>query len=168
MKKKTIIISSIIIFAIAILPVFIFKGLLNKEAAIPATIVAHNFSSEGEKIKLGFINATATKEKLRVTLSITGIDFPNGPDAFSDLVCVPNITTKEGVEKTFVSYEMNQNDPTQITYGYDLRGNTFQSLHVEMDWTVGPCGPSADESNVTPIPYELMTNYHFTFIVPVK
>lgn len=168
MNKKIIIFGSIIVITIAILAGFLIKGFQNKEANIPATIVAHNFSSEGEKIKLGFVNATATKEKLTVTLSITGIDFPNIPDAFSDRVCVPYITTKEGVEKEFVSFERDQKDPTQITYGYELRGNTFQFLHVEMDWTIGPCGPSANESNVTPFPAELMTNYHFTFIVPVK
>lgn len=168
MKMKIVFFSTIIVIALAILAVLLIKGFQQKEATIPANIVVHNFSPAGEKIKLGLINATATKDKLMVTLSITGLDLSFSPDAFSDLVCVPNISTKEGVEKTFVSYERNQKDPTQITYVYDLNGNTYQSLHVEMDWTVGPCGPSASESNVTPFPAELMTNYHFTFIIPVK
>lgn len=170
MNKKIIVFGSIIVIAIAILAGFLIKGFQNKEANIPATIVAHNFSSEGEKIKLGFVNATATKEKLTVTLSITGIDLFSNPDTFDNLVCVPHIATQEEVEKRFVSFAGNQEDPTQISYVYNLKGNTYQSLHIEMDWTIGPCGTYSNEgqSNATPFPAELMTNYHFTFTVPVK
>ena len=170
MKKKTIVISSIFIFAIAILAVFLTKGFQNKEANIPATVVTHNFSSAGEKIKLGFVDATATKETLRFKLSISGINYSDDPNSFDNLVCNPYITTEEEVEKIFMSYEWDQEDPTQITYVYELRGNTYQTLHVEVDWTIGPCGTYLNEgqSNATPFPAELMTNYHFTFKVPVK
>ena len=141
-----------------------------QQAVFPEKIEVNNYSFEGSKIKLGFIDAVAAKDTLTVTLSISGIDFSSNPDAFSNLVCNPNITSEEQVKKTFVSFESDQQEPTQITYIYDLQGNTYQILHAEMDWTIGPCGTYLNEgqSNATPFPAELMTNYHFTFEVPVK
>jgi hypothetical protein len=169
MNKKIIITGSFFVLTIAILAFYLTKEFQNKEANISATIVAHNFSSEGEKIKLGFVKASATKETLTVTLSITGIDLYHNSDAFSNLVCNPYITSEEAVKKTFISRSGEGKDPTQITYVYDLSGNTYQTLHVELDWTIGPCGHTdAMESNATPSTAELMTNYHFSFVVPVK
>lgn len=141
-----------------------------QQSVFPKKIEVYNYSYEGAKIKLGFVGAAATKETLKVTLSISGIDFSNSPDAFSNLVCNPNITTEEEVQKVFTSFEGYEGDLKQITYVYDLRGNTYQTLHAEMDWTIGPCGTYMNEgqSNATPFPAELMTNYHFTFEVPVE
>jgi len=139
-----------------------------KNEVFPQKIEVNNYSYEGAKIKLGFIDAAATKDTLTLTLSITGIDFSYSPEAFSDFVCDPNVTTQEEVVKTFTSYEVHEGDPIQITYVYNLQGNTYQNLHAEMDWTIGPCGPDFDESTYTPMPMPLMTNYHFTFNVPVK
>ncbi|PKN90381.1 MAG: hypothetical protein CVU45_02880, partial [Chloroflexi bacterium HGW-Chloroflexi-7] len=140
------------------------------EEVFPQQIVVNNFTFEGAMIKLGFVSAVASKEELSVTLSLTGIDFSDNSKAFSNLVCVPNITSDEPVKKTFVSYAANTQDPTQITYVYELDNNTFESLHAEMDWTIGPCGSYLNEgqSNATPFPAELMTNSHFTFTVPVN
>lgn len=138
-------------------------------SGVAVTTVVQNFSPAGEKIKLEFVNASATKDELKLILSITGIDLFYNPDAFGNIVCKPNIVTEEGVGKTFVSYSNNHKDPNEVTYVYALSGNTYKTLHIVLDWTIGPCGPSGyDESNVTPFPVELMTNYTFTFNVPVE
>lgn len=141
-----------------------------QEAVFPQKIEVTNYSYEGAKIKLGFINTAATKDTLTVTLSITGIDFSNSSYSFTELVCDPYVTTKEQVLKTYKSTEVREGDPMQITYIYTLQGNNFKTLNAELDWTIGPCGTYLNEgqSNATPFPAELMTNYHFTFIVPVK
>jgi len=140
------------------------------EEVFPQQIVVNNYTYEGAKIKLGFVSAVASKEELSVTLSLTGMDFSENYEAFNNLVCVPYISSTEPVKKTFVSYAANTQDPTQITYVYELDNNTFNSLHAEMDWTIGPCGTYLNEgqSNATPFPTELMTNAHFIFTVPVN
>ena len=141
-----------------------------QQAVFPEKIKVDNYSAEGARIKLDFVNATATQETLTVTLSITGLDVANNPDAISNMVCDPNITTKEEVQKTYKSLEGNEGDPIQLTYTYLLKGNHYQTLHAEIDWTIGPCGSylNGGQSNATPYPAELMTNYHFTFTVPVE
>jgi len=45
----------------------------------------------------------------------------------------------------------------------------YQSLHIEMDFTIGPCGPFFQESNITPYPpIDLIGNYKLSFVVPIK
>lgn len=141
-----------------------------QQVVFPEKIKVDNYSAEGARIKLDFVNATATQDTLTVTLSISGFDFENSPDAFSNMVCDPKITTKEKVQKTYKSLEGNEGDPIQLTYTYLLKGNYYNTLHAEMDWTIGPCGTylNGGQSNATSFPVELMTNYHFTFTVPVE
>ena len=68
----------------------------------------------------------------------------------------------------FQGYEVKSGDPTQVIYTYSLKGNTYTELNLTMDWTIGPCAPAFDESNVKAPRNPLLTNYHFEFVVPVK
>lgn len=141
-----------------------------QQVVFPEKITVDNYSAEGAKIKLDFVSASATQDTLTVILSISGFDFTDNPDAFSNMVCDPNIITKEPVQKTLMSLETVEGDPMQISYVYKLGTNTFETLHTELDWTIGPCGTylNGGQSNATPYPAQLMTNYHFTFTVLMK
>lgn len=168
MKIKLLIVGSIILLLAAIVVVFLSqnKNLFSKE--YPILINSTPFSPEGEKIKLGIAETIATKDTLTLNLTLSGIDLGENFSKFDHIVCDPLIKTQENVEVTFKSREVIQGDPWQVIYVYQLRGNTFSTLNVDMDWTIGPCDIALNESNVTPVAEPLLTNYHFTFSVPVK
>lgn len=167
MKTKIMIISVIVVMGVIFGSIFI-KGLNHKDTNYPATVSATSFSPEGDQIKLGISSAVATKDTLTVSLTISGLDLSKGPASVSDLVCVPYILTKENVGIEFKSLDVFAGNPNKIDYTYTLSGNVYRTLNIDMDWTIGPCGTALNESNVTPVPEPLMTNYHFTFSVPVK
>lgn len=168
MKSTRLIIGSMILLLAAILTVFIIKGQENDQKKYPVSVEVTSFSPEGDKIKLGIASSEATKDTLTLKLTLSGIDLSGGSADFEHLICDPIISTKENVEKTFKSRDVVQGDPLQVTYVYQLLGNSYRTLNVDMDWTIGPCDIALGESNVTPVPEPLLTNYHFTFAVPVK
>lgn len=168
MKPKLLIVGSIILLLAAIVVVFLSQNtnLFSKE--YPILINSTPFSPEGEKIKLGIAETIATKDTLALTLTLSGIDLGENFSKFDHIICDPWINTKENVEVTFKSREVIQGDPLQVTYIFQLQGNNYRTLNVDMDWTIGPCDTALNESNVTPVAEPLLTNYHFTFTVPVK
>ena len=139
----------------------------------PATVTVQNFTPAGEKIQLGISSAQASQDTLTLTLTMSGVDYEEKVSnyrvtGFEKLVCNPYIVAKEPVSVMFQSYEVKPGDPTQVVYTYSLKGNATSELNLTMDWTIGPCAPAFDESNVKAPRNPLLTNYRFEFVVPVK
>jgi hypothetical protein len=157
MKPKLLIVGSIILLLAAIVVVFLSQNtnLFSKE--YPILINSTPFSPEGEKIKLGIAETIATKDTLALTLTLSGIDLGENFSKFDHIICDPWINTKENVEVTFKSREVIQGDPLQVTYIFQLQGNNYRTLNVDMDWTIGPCDTALNESNVTPVAEPLLT-----------
>lgn len=167
MKRIFLMGGSIILLLAVIVAVFLSQNKNRSAEGYPMLINATPFSPEGEKIKLGIADATATKDTLTLNLTLSGIDLGENVSNFDHLVCDPLINTSENVKKTFKYREVIQGEPLQVTYIYQLQGNNYPTLNVDMDWTIGPCDTALNESNVTPVAEPLLTNYHFTFTVPV-
>lgn len=118
-------------------------------------------------------SARATKNTLTIVLSISGLEIVKTPDDFENIVCDPYIRSKEHIQLT-LNYREGEipkqvGEPIIITYEYGIDAKEYQSLNIEMEFTIGPCGPYFTESNVTPYPpIDLMANYQLAFSVPVK
>ncbi len=125
------------------------------------------FTEAGNQVKLGIKEARATETELSVSLTLSGLDLENNPNYLENLICVPYIQTKQNVGVQFASLNVLPGEPNTIEYNYILTGNKYNNLDVEMDWTIGPCGTSINESNATPMPEPLLVNYHFNFSLPV-
>ncbi|MEN6556318.1 MAG: hypothetical protein ABFD21_07995 [Anaerolineaceae bacterium] len=139
----------------------------------PASVSVQNFTPAGEKIQLGIRSAQASQDALTLTLTMSGVDYEEKVSnfratGFEKLVCNPYIVAKEPVSVMFQAYEVKAGNPTQVVYTYSLKGSTTSELTLTMDWTIGPCAPAYDESNVKAQRNPLQTTYHFEFKVPVK
>lgn len=133
----------------------------------PATVSVQNFSSEGEKVELSIMDASASQDSLILSLTMSGVDYDDA-DGFESMVCDPYLSIDEHVPARFSSREVVKGNPTQVIYTYTLSGNSYPNLNINMNWTIGPCDPAFDESNVTPAQNPLVTNYKFEFNVPVN
>lgn len=139
------------------------------EGSYPARVTTKYYSPEGQKLKLGLVDVTATQDKLVLTLSLDGIDFANDWDKYDAMFCDPYLAPKENVSLALRSY--NRGDTSRIVYEYELKRNSYRELHFTMDWTIGPCAHdlNSTEFALTPVPeYPLLVNSHFEFSVPVK
>ena len=118
-------------------------------------------------------SAQANSKKLTFILTVSGLDLIKTSDDFENIVCDPLIRTDEGVPLT-LTYQYGPipsrvEDPIVITYEYSMDAKKFQSLHIKLDFTLGPCGPYFQESNITPYPpIDLIANYKLSFAVPIK
>jgi hypothetical protein len=59
----------------------------------------------------------------------------------------------------------------RATYEYEVNAGDYDSLEVNLDLTIGPCGEhfNFQENNITPLAItNLIGNYHLSFRVPVK
>lgn len=174
MKKFLVSISILLIAGAVLLIVLLGKsGARNAEVVHPAGENSDGtttiFAKEAEQVKLSLEKVTATRDTLTLTLAIAGLPLSTGPGGnFESLVCDPYITSAQNVVKVFSYQEVTPGDPTRVTYQYALSGNTYDTLDLTVDWTIGPCSPAFDESNVTPVPQPLLVNTHFTYSVPVE
>ena len=118
-------------------------------------------------------SAQANSKKLTFILTVSGLDLIKNSDDFENIVCDPLIRTDEGVPLT-LSYQYGSipsriGEPLVITYEYSMDAKNFQSLHIKLDFTLGPCGPYFQETNITPYPpIDLIANYKLSFVVPIK
>ena len=118
-------------------------------------------------------SAQADPKKLTIILTVSGLGLIKSSDDFENIVCDPYIKTSEGVPLA-LTYRYGPipsrvEEPLVITYEYSMDSNKYQSLHIEMDFTIGPCGPYFQESNITPYPpIDLIGIYKLSFIVPIK
>jgi hypothetical protein len=115
----------------------------------------------------------ANSKKLTIILTVSGLGLIKSPDDFENIVCDPYITTDEGVQLTLTyrygAISSRVEEPLVITYEYSMDSKKYQSLNIKMDFTIGPCGPYFQISNITPYPpIDLIANYKLSFVVPIK
>lgn len=115
--------------------------------------------------------AYADQNLLKFALKIHGLETNMHP---ADWVCQPYITLDKPVERRLTGYGAGpvhdaKGEAIQLIYEYEIKAGNYNSLKVDMDLTIGPCGDYWNGSNVTPavIP-ELVGNYHLSFEVPIK
>lgn len=178
MKKFFVPISILLIAVVVLLIVLLGKpgpknadvaslegGSETRETSAETTTI---YAKEADQVKLSLEKVTATRDTLTLYLSIAGLPLSTGPGGnFESLVCDPYITSTQQVVKVFSNLEVMLGDPTRMIYEYSLSGNSYDTLDLTIDWTIGPCSPAFDESNVTPVPQPLLVNSHFTYSVPV-
>lgn len=115
--------------------------------------------------------AYANPSLLRINLTISGLELVGNIDDLENVICNPYIDPDEPVSLT-LNYREAQipsrlGDPIELTYEYSMDAIEYKELTLNLDLSVGPCGPHFQESNVTPYPIDLIANYHLTFSVPV-
>ncbi len=118
------------------------------------------------------ISAQANSTTLTFVIKVSGLELVKNSDDFVNIICDPYIRTEEPVQLTF-SYRESKipsqvGDPIVIMYQYRMDSKEYQSLNVDMDITLGPCGPAFQESSVTPYPVDLIANYKLSFVVPIS
>jgi hypothetical protein len=174
-KKKIFLPIIIVILAASILvivntKIFPAKG-NNKE--YHQTALATFFAPTKYSPIVELTSAQANSKKLTILLTVTGLGLIKSSDDFENMVCDPYIKTSEDVQLAltyrYAPIPSRVEDPLVITYEYSMDSNKYQSLHIEMDFTIGPCGPYFQESNITPYPpIDLIGNYKLSFVVPIK
>ncbi len=165
--KKWPVIAIVAVAAIAIAITMLTRSEPGKPIH-PTAVSTTLFSQEGAQIKMGINDATADENELNLSLTLSGLDLASHPEYVDSLVCIPYVVTKQNVGTVFKSLTVSPGDPNVIHYTYALTGNAYAKLDINMDWTVGPCSVSMNESNVTPVPESLLVNSHFEFSVPVE
>jgi hypothetical protein len=114
----------------------------------------------------------ANSKTLTIILTVSGLELIKNPDDFENIICDPYIRTNEPIQLTLNYREgtipSQVGEPIIITYEYSMDSKEYQNLNVEMDITIGPCGPHFQESRVTPYPVGLIANYKLSFVVPIK
>lgn len=114
----------------------------------------------------------ANPSVLRINLTISGLELVTNADDLENVVCDPYVNPDEPISLS-LSYREAQipirsGDPIKITYEYSMDASGYESLTLNLDLTIGPCGPHFQESNVTPYPVDLIANYHLFFSVLVE
>jgi hypothetical protein len=118
-------------------------------------------------------SAQANSKKLTILLTVSGLGLIKSSDDFENIVCDPYIKTSEDIQLAltyrYAPIPSRVEEPLVITYEYSMDSKKYQSLHIEMDFTIGPCGPYFQESNITPYPpIDMIGNYKLSFVVPIK
>ena len=117
--------------------------------------------------------AYANEDLLKFAIKIRGLEI-NGN--FGEWICDPLVTIDKPIQYQLRSggfgyiYD-TKGEFIRATYEYEVNAGDFDSLKVDLDLTIGPCGEQYNfqENNVTPsaIPH-LIGNYHLSFLVPVR
>jgi len=117
--------------------------------------------------------AYATKDLLKFAIKIRGLETNKN---LSDWICDPYITTDEPIQYQLRSGSLGpvydaSGEFIQAVYEYEVNAGDYDSLKVNLDLTIGPCGEQFNfqENNITPLAVtNLIGNYHLSFRVPVK
>jgi hypothetical protein len=134
-------------------------------------------TQSGIQVKLNWAYADENRAAWQIT--VTGLAIPAGAQ-IDDYICSPWITTAEGVHiddpgRQVEILKDQPGSPIQITYvAYPhLDPSLYDHLTLNLDLTIGPCGPWWNYQEVytgpgpTPTPPPLIGNYHLTFRMPV-
>lgn len=169
---KTRILILIVITFLGITSLVFFASKLNGQD-YPQLAMATVFAPKEKPPVVELISAQADAESLTFTYSITGLELVTKQDweSAENVICEPYIRSEEGVDLTFSYRERDIpekiGEPIIVSYIYQMEPSEHQKLHLEMDITLGPCGPFFDESNVSPPLIDLIANYRLSFVVPV-
>jgi hypothetical protein len=162
-NKKKFLIAIIIVVLAASLLVLVSTNIFLKKGKSPEyhqTALATFFASTKYSPFVELTSAQANSNKLSIILTVSGLDLIKNSDDFENIVCDPLIRTDEGVPLT-LTYQYGPipnriGEPLVITYEYSMDAKKFQSLHIKLDFTLGPCGPYFQETNITPYPPEFI------------
>ncbi len=117
--------------------------------------------------------AYANEDLLKFAIRIRGLETT---DNLGEWICDPYITIDEPIQYQLRSGSLGpvydaSGEFIQAVYEYDVNAGDYDSLKVNLDLTIGPCGEQFNfqENNITPSAItNLIGNYHLTFQVPVK
>ena len=117
--------------------------------------------------------AYANEDLLKFAVKIRGLETKEN---LSDWICDPYITIEEPIQYQLRSGSLGPvydavGQFIRATYEYEVNAGDYDSLKVNLDLTIGPCGEQFNfqENNITPLAVtNLIGNYHLSFRVPVK
>jgi len=147
------------------------KGItLYNKTAIPTIFIQE---TQVPSVELDW--AFANENLLKFAVKIRGLETNSN---FSEWVCDPYITiaTDKPIQYRLLSLDFGpvydtEGEVIRATYKYEVNAGDYNSLKVDMDLTIGPCGEQFNfqENNITPAAItSLIGNYHLSFRVPVK
>lgn len=131
------------------------------------------FASTDQPPVVELVSSNATSELLTFTIRITGFELIENAMDIPNMVCDPYFTTGEDLHITN-SYRESEfpstpGGPLTITYQYGIDAGTLEELNINLNITLGPCGPRYEVRNLTPAPsIPLIANYSMVFTVPVE
>jgi hypothetical protein len=175
-KKNILILIILVVLGVSVaVVVSLPKGSQSKdnEQIYEQTAMATIFAPTEHPPVVELVSAHANPDSLTFVISISGLELVKVPSDLENIVCDPYIRTDEHVQ--FTSFYRASEIPDQvgepifITYEYGMDAQELQELHVNLDLTIGPCGPDLQEMLVTPSPkIDLIANYSLSFVVPIK
>ena len=114
------------------------------------------------------LSSSVTDHILTLTFRIHGLQVKSS-EALDDMVCQPYIDTRENVPLTFFYRERHilADHEVIVAYKYRLRQPLPQELHLNILFTIGPCGPDFQETNVTASPMHLVASYKMQTVVKI-
>ena len=141
---------------------------LYDQTAIPKIFVK---GTHAPAVKLEW--AYANQDLLKFAIRIRGLDTTGN---LGDWICDPYMTIDKPIQ-----YQLHARDLGPVydaagefiraTYEYEVNTGDYDSLKVNLDLTIGPCGEhfNFQETNLTPsaVP-NLIGNYHLSFQVPIN
>jgi hypothetical protein len=137
------------------------------------TALATVFAPTEHPPVLTLTSVQADSDTLKFTLVVSKLELVKNSDDFENIICDPYLQINPPVQQT-IKYRESQipekaGDPIVITYEYDIEAKTYQSLSVDITFTIGPCGPDFKEAIGTPYPtVDLIAAYKLAFTVPIK
>jgi hypothetical protein len=131
-------------------------------------------TNNGITVKLDWVYGDAIR--IAWQLSISGLSIPQGSQ-LSDFVCDPYLTNDEGVDLNqngHFTQNVNDQNGEQFSISYisyqNIDAEKIHNLHVNLDLTVGPCGPEGiphKRSDFPPTPVPLIGTFHLAFDIPI-
>ncbi|MCC6684502.1 MAG: hypothetical protein IT247_05475 [Bacteroidia bacterium] len=174
-KKKTLILTAFVILGVS----FVVFASLQKSHPTKGiaqdyqqTALATIFAPTEHPPVVELTSVQANSTTLTIVLTVSGLELVKNPDDFENIICDPYIRTDKPVQ-LILNYREGEipsqvGEPIVITYEYSMDSKEYKSLNVEMDISIGPCGPHFQESSVTPYPVDLIANYKLSFVVSIK
>jgi hypothetical protein len=137
------------------------------------TAISTIFVKEAQALTVELDWAYANQDLLKFAIKIRGLETT---DNLGEWICDPYITMDEPIQYQLRSGSLGpvydaSGEFIQAVYEYEVNAGDYDSLKVDLDLTIGPCGEQFNfqENNITPLARtSLIGNYHLTFQVPVK
>jgi|GEM_PF-2837492 len=117
--------------------------------------------------------AYANQDLLKFAIKIRGLETT---DNLGEWICDPYMTIDQSIQYQLRTRDLGpvydaEGEFIRATYEYEVNTGDYDSLKVDLDLTIGPCGEQFNfqENNITPLAItNLIGNYHLTFQLPVK
>jgi hypothetical protein len=117
--------------------------------------------------------AYANQDLLKFAIKIRGLETTGD---LGDWICDPYMTIDQSIQYQLRTRDLGpvydaEGEFIRATYEYEVNTGDSDSLNVNLDLTIGPCGEQFNfqENNITPSAMpNLIGNYHLKFQVPIK